>query len=390
MVLSSKRLVLIVIVIAQFFCTSLWFAVNGIATELISAFGLKVNAIGHMTSAVQFGFISGTLLFAFLAITDRFSPSKVFFICACLGALVNSTLLLPSNSYTTILIARFFVGLFLAGIYPVGMKIAADYFDKELSKSLGFLVGALVLGTALPHLIKGLGQKLNWEVVVISTSSIAVIGGSLIALLIPDGPFRRRGNRFNLTIIKSLSQIKELFIASVGYFGHMWELYAFWAFVPALLEISLNDNVNATSISLLSFSIIAIGGIGCILAGYLSNRFNTRKVAFAALALSTLCCVAYPILALSNLTLLVLVLMSFWGLTVVSDSPMFSTLVANSAPPEVRGSAITLVTCIGFLISIISIQILNFLLTTISDPSVVLILSIGPIFALLYNRSTKK
>ena len=390
MELANKRSVLAVIVIAQFFCTSLWFAVNGIAIDLINNFNLGQNAIGHLTSAIQLGFITGTLLFAFLAITDRFSPSIVFLMCALAGALVNSTLLFSHNTYVSIIIARFLVGLFLAGIYPVGMKIAADYFDEGLGRSLGFLVGALVLGTALPHLIKGLGQSFTWKIVVLSTSILATTGGILVAVLIADGPFRRRGSHFDLSIVRSLSQMKQFSLASIGYFGHMWELYAFWAFVPVLLNMNLEGKVSSATISLLSFAVIALGGIGCIGAGYLSDQWTKRKVAFFALFISTICCTIFPLLAPSGHAVFFILLMAIWGLTVVADSPMFSTLVANSAPPEIRGSAITLVTCIGFLISILSIQILSYLLSNYHTPEVVLILTIGPIGALAYNRLIKK
>ena len=152
--MKPSNLILPVIVLSQFCCTSLWFAGNGVMPDLVSTFGLSESAIGHLTSAVQFGFIVGTLVFAILSIADRFSPSKVFFTCAILGALFNLGVVWEGNSLGSLLSFRFFTGFFLAGIYPVGMKIAADYFEKGLGKSLGYLVGALVVGTAFPHLLK--------------------------------------------------------------------------------------------------------------------------------------------------------------------------------------------------------------------------------------------
>jgi MFS family permease len=152
--MKPPKWVLPIIVISQFCCTSLWFAGNGVMVDLVDNFNLNENALGHLTSAVQFGFISGTLIFALLTIADRFSPSKVFFISALLGALCNSLIIIESNVFLSLLLLRFLIGFFLAGIYPVGMKIAADYYDKKLGKSLGFLVGALVLGTSFPHLLR--------------------------------------------------------------------------------------------------------------------------------------------------------------------------------------------------------------------------------------------
>ena len=160
--MAKKKHVLPIIVIAQFCCTSLWFASNGIITELIENFQLKNNALGHLTSAVQFGFISGTLIFAIFMLADRFSPSKIFAFSAFFGAVFNSSLILENNNLESLILLRFLTGFFLAGIYPIGMKIATDYYEKGLGKSLGFLVGALVLGTALPHLMNDLLNFISW------------------------------------------------------------------------------------------------------------------------------------------------------------------------------------------------------------------------------------
>jgi MFS family permease len=156
------KIILPVIVISQFCCTSLWFAGNAVMDALVTNFNLNGSALGHLTSAVQFGFIVGTLVFAILTIADRFSPSKIFFISALLGALCNVFVIWESNSLATLLLFRFLTGFFLAGIYPVGMKIATDYYEKGLGKSLGFLVGALVIGTAFPHLLNGMTATFKW------------------------------------------------------------------------------------------------------------------------------------------------------------------------------------------------------------------------------------
>ena len=179
--MKTPKYILPVIVIAQFCCTSIWFASNGVISDLASNFSLGDAALGNLTSAVQFGFITGTLLFAILTITDRYPPSKVFFCCALLGALTNAAILWEDNTLGSLLSFRFFAGFFLAGIYPVGMKIAADYFNKGLGKSLGFLVGALVLGTAFPHLLRSLGGSVSWQFV-ITTTSVTIYLFTLITL----------------------------------------------------------------------------------------------------------------------------------------------------------------------------------------------------------------
>ena len=164
-------------------------------SDLIKEFHLNSKALGHLTSAIQFGFIIGTLLFALFTLSDRYSPSKVFFVSALFGALFNLGTILESNNLFSLVFFRFMVGFFLAGIYPVGMKIASDYYDKGLGKSLSFLVGALVLGTAFPHLIKGFVTELNWKSILIFTSLVAFIGGLMIILLVPNGPYRKQNGQ---------------------------------------------------------------------------------------------------------------------------------------------------------------------------------------------------
>jgi MFS family permease len=185
-----------------------------------------------MTAAVQLGFIVGTLVFAVLAISDRYSPRATFLACSLLGAACNATAALVDGSIPLLLSARFAVGFFLAGIYPVGMKIASGWYQRDLGKALGWLVGALVVGTALPHLIRGLGQSLPWQAVMLSVSAVAALGGLLMYALVPDGPFLSAGAKFNPGSLAAVFRSPGFRASSFGYFGHMWELYACWAFVP--------------------------------------------------------------------------------------------------------------------------------------------------------------
>jgi len=194
---QTARYILPTIVIAQFCCTSLWFAGNGILTELVVNFNLNEDALGILTSSVQLGFIVGTLLFAVLTISDRYHPSRLFFICSLAGAIVNGLTLLNGNTIVSLTIIRFATGFFLAGIYPVGMKIAADYFDKGLGKSLGYLVGALVLGTGFPHVTKAFLGTIHWKLVISTTSGLAIFGGLIILLFIKRGPINSLYSNLN-------------------------------------------------------------------------------------------------------------------------------------------------------------------------------------------------
>ena len=386
----SKK-ILPIIVIAQFFCTSLWFAGNGVMSSLVITYKLPENALALLTSAVQFGFIAGTLTFALFTIADRFSPSKVFFISALLGAFCNIGFILENQTLTSLLSLRFFTGFFLAGIYPVGMKIATDYYQKGLGKSLGFLVGALVLGTALPHLLKDLFINLSWKNVLITTSTLAVLGGFLMLVFVKNGPFRKKNTTLDISICFSVFKNTQFRKAAFGYFGHMWELYTFWAFVPILLLTYQNLHPEITfNISFLSFIIIAVGSVSCVLGGFISQKTGVQKTAYAFLLLSGICCIMAPfILHLANKTIFIIFLL-FWGMVVIADSPLFSTLIAQNAPSKDKGTALTIVNCIGFLVTIISIQILGAFLNLTNSTIVFSILAIGPILGLMSLQHPKK
>lgn len=306
-------------------------------------------------------------------------------ICAFLGALSNLSLLIPNIAIFNLLTARFGTGFFLAGIYPVGMKIASDYYKDGLGKALGFLVGALVLGTAIPHLIKELSWSSDYRMVIIFTSALASIGGLVMWLLVPDGPYRKPVSRLQLGVITQLFSIIGFRKAAFGYFGHMWELYAFWGFVPIILKTYADLQSIELQVSFWSFIIIGIGTISCILGGYISVKVGSRKVARNSLFISGLFCLSSPLLFQLPPQIFI-VCLCLWGMLVISDSPQFSTMVAAAAPPELRGTGLTIVNCIGFAITIISIQLLSFLLDYLDPTLLYLFLGIGPIMGIILLR----
>ena len=380
---NNPIFILTVIVLSQFCCTSLWFASNAVLGDLILNFNLDRNALGHLTSSVQFGFIFGTLVFAVLTIADRFSAPKVFFINAILGAIFNVAIIWGSNTFISILILRFFTGFFLAGIYPVGMKIASDHFDKGLGKALGFLVGALVLGTAFPHFLNGFSQNIPWESVIITTSLLATFGGTIMIIFIPS--IRKNSiQKLKLSAFIHVFENRKFRSAAFGYFGHMWELYAFWAFIPLILNTYKNFHPAVSfNIAFLSFSVIAIGSLGCIAGGYISLRLGVKRTAFLALLLSGICCLCLPFIIQFQSMPIFIGFLIFWGIMVVADSPLFSTLVAQNAASEIKGTALTIVNCIGFSITIISIQLLSFLQFQFNSTYIYMILAIGPVLGLI-------
>ncbi len=385
----GRSRILVIIVSAQFACVSLWFAGNGVMADLIRTFHLSESILGHLTSAVQFGFIAGTLFFAVYAIADRFSPSSVFFISAVLASVSNLGTIYSDGNLILIYGSRFLTGLFLAGIYPVGMKIAADYFDKDLGKALGYLLGALVLGTAFPHLLKSLLNSLPWEAVLMTTSIMAMTGGLIVYFMVPDGPFRKKGTGFDIRIIPRLFRERDFRRVAFGYFGHMWELYAFWTFIPVILGSMFITAGNRIEISGLSFLIIGIGSVACILGGYASQKIGSLNVAITALVCSGMCCLVSPLIFTLH-PLIILIFLLFWGMAVIMDSPQFSSLIAQLAPTENKASALTIVNCIGFSITIVSIQLLNLLQGMIAYQWLFIFLLPGPFFGLASLVGLKK
>lgn len=375
------------IVVAQFLCTSIWFAGNGVMSDLVTNFQLSPSALGHLTSAVQFGFISGTLTFALFNFADRFSPSRVFLYSAVAGAFFNLGGIWNGNTLGSLFLFRFMTGFFLAGIYPVGMKIATDYFDRNLSKSLGYLVGALVLGTAFPHLLKSIGHTLSWRYVMVGTSVCSLAGGLGMFFLVPDGPFRKAAQKVDLSAFFSVFKNKQFRSAAFGYFGHMWELYAFWAFVPIMLSFGLGDQmVSDQYISLWAFMVIGIGGPACVIGGFIARTKGPKQTALFALYTSFLCCLLSPVVFYIGNFWVTAVFLLFWGMVVIADSPLFSTMVAQNAESEIKGTALTIVNCIGFSITIISIQLISALYIWNPSYTIFMILGVGPVFGIISLR----
>ena len=381
--MSHKRpkYFLIVLVFAQFAATTLWLSGTAVSIQIEAELGIKLG--GWLTSAVQMGFILGTLFNAIFALPERVLSSRLFLFSAVLGALANISIAAFPLNVPEVLISRLFTGLFLAGIYPIGMKIASDWYGKDLGRAMGYLVGALVLGKSFPYFLKGTSFELPWQGFLFLISLVCLIGGILLWSLLPDKPLPAQRNQFSIKALSAIFKLPELRAAAFGYFGHMWELYTFWAFLPVIWKIYAHFHPEyVINIPLATFATIVVGFLGCWGGGVLSLKFGSGKIALIQLLISGICCLCLPFIIDTSLSVFSL-LMLIWGITVVGDSPQFSTLVSRFALPERRGSIITLVTSVGFAITIISIQLMDFLLAKFPENLAVFwVLSLGSLVGL--------
>jgi len=349
----APRHVLPVLVLAQLAGVSPWFAVNAVMPALQRDYGWAATDVGTLTSAVQLGFIAGTLVFALLAIADRFSPRRVFLLCSLAGAACTLAGAAAAGSFQQLLLWRTLTGFFLAGIYPVGMKIALQWFPQGLGSALGWLIGALVLGSASAHAVRALGAALPWTMVFHTVAAAATLAGLLLYAALPERPRPAgQGPGLRWMALASIWTDRKVRASVLGYFGHMWELYTMWVLVPAILATRL----AGAALSWAAFAVLGVGAIGCIAGGAWARRIGSARVAAWQLGASGLCCAAAPWLLAAPDALFAAWLL-LWGISVAGDSPQFSALTAQNAPPQAVGSVLTLVNSIGFGISIVSIQL---------------------------------
>ena len=376
--------------IAEFLGMTLWFSATAVTPQLIHEFGLSSSQASWLTMAVQAGFVAGTLGSAFANLADLLNPRTLMCLGSLAGAAANAAVLAAPDA-TSVIVLRFLTGAALAFVYPPGMKIAAGWFRHQRGLALGLLIGALTLGKAFPHLLTALFGA-QWREPMLLVSALAASGGVLVVVTVSDGPYVAATAPFDPHAIRRIMSTRGARLATLGYLGHMWELYAMWTWVAVFATASfaaagLADADAAGSIA--AFLAIGSGAAGCALAGYLADRLGKARVAIWAM-LASATCAALTVGAFGGPPVWVFGLVMVWGFAVVADSAQFSALVTEYAPADHIGTALTLQTCLGFLLTMVTIEWLPRLAGATSWRWASLLLVPGPLLGALAMRRLQR
>jgi MFS family permease len=337
---------------------SLWFAGSAVAPELASKWSLSTAQSAWLTTIVQLGFVLGTATAALLNLADIFPSRWYFAVSATLGAAANAALVF-ADGFATLLAFRLLTGFFLAGVYPPAMKMAATWFRTRRGLAIGMVVGALTVGKATPYLVHAFPGT-HERVVLFVASSAAIVAALLVALWYREGPYPFPPRRFSWSLVATVVARREWRLATGGYLGHMFELYSFWTWIPAFIAASLADfygyPAGSTQTSLIAFGTIAIGGVGCVWGGLIADKRGREWLVTLAMAASGSCSLLMPVVFGAPVWTVAAVAW-VWGFFVIADSAQFSALVTEAVPPDAVGTALTIQTSIGFLLTMVSIQL---------------------------------
>lgn len=400
--MSSGR-TLTLLSLAELLAMSLWFAGTAVLPQLANEWHAGLALTSWLTLAVQLGFVTGALLSATLNLADVFSAPRVFVISSLLAAFANAMFgATAARSITAAIVLRFLTGAFLAGVYPTGMKILAGWYRQGRGLALGVLVGALTVGSAVPHGLSALGalREGSWQLVIYLASAQAALAAVIVAVFVKDGPYAAPSPPFDFTQIAQVLSVRKLRLANFGYFGHMWELYSMWGWIAVLLAASSRGTVPVLSDAVMrgiAFLAIAVGGIGCVWAGRVADRTvsggadassvlheSTRqraRVTIYAMAVSGVCCLLAALFFPNTPVLIAISIV--WGISVVADSAQFSAIVSELSDPRYVGTALTLQTALGFLLTVVSIRTTAWVADNYGWPLACAQLALGPLFGIV-------
>jgi len=361
----DSRRVLVLLATAELLAMSLWFTGTAALPQLARAWNAGYGLTAWLTIAVQLGFVTGALVAAVFNLPDVFRADKIFVVSSLAAAAANALFAwLAAEHVATALLLRFLTGAFLAGVYPTGMKLLAGWFRERRGLALGIFIAALTVGSALPHAVEAAGN-LPWRTMVLTSSGFATLAAMLVALGVHPGPYAAPQPPFNFHQVGQTFRQRRLRLANLGYLGHMWEVYSMWGWIGVVLAAS-GARVATAWVEMSTFSAIAIGAVGCVWAGAVSDRAPNEEsgdasrlrrrsnVTIVAMAVSGACCLVAGLVFDSFPALVAVSLV--WGIAVVADSAQFSTIVSEVSDPSYVGTALTMQVALGFLLTSLSVR----------------------------------